>query len=238
MAELTPNNLAFAADGQFVVGGSVAFGFENVVPVPEDPLTLKGIFIDADLTAPATNPQPLDSDGKYEQSATGILYGTGAYSVRVFNAAGVQVAYNSSYSPSIGTAAGFEVGTDQNEIPLNSDLGSSSTVDTGTGDDEIPLNSDLGTASTKDTGTATGNVLLSESAGLNNGETNWTSGNFSKPSVGGGITGIDVNNNATQNLPAGGTFFVFYQQIDNSGNFLNTVVDILAGGTTIFRAFR
>ena len=78
MAELTPNNLAFAANGQFVVGGSVAFGFEIVVPVPEDPLTLKGIFIDADLTAPATNPQPLDSDGKYEQSATGILYGTGA----------------------------------------------------------------------------------------------------------------------------------------------------------------
>ena len=94
----------------------------------------------------------------------------------MFNAAGVQVAYNPSYTPSIGSAAGFEVGTGQNEIPLNSDLGSASTVDTGTGEDEIPLNSDLGTASTKDTGTTTGNVLLSESAGLDNGETNWTSG--------------------------------------------------------------
>lgn len=58
--------------------------------------------------------------------------------------------------------------------------------DIGTGLTQTFDNWRLGDSGARDVGTATGQVLLSESAGLNNGETNWTSGNLD-PSVQGGV---------------------------------------------------
>ena len=141
MPQITPNNLAFAAGGVFTTGGSVTFGYENVPGDPEAPATLKGIFVDEAQTVAALNPQPLDSDAKYQQSATGILYGPGVYSVLVRNSLGVQVAYNPSYSGAIGEAAAYNVGTGAGEIPLNSDL-------------------NLGTSATKDIGIANNNIQV------------------------------------------------------------------------------
>lgn len=51
-------------------------------------------------------------------------------------------------------------------------------LDNGTGLTQILRYVRLGDAGSVDTGTATGQVLLSEDAGLNGGETNWTSGNL------------------------------------------------------------
>ena len=151
MAQITPNNLAFSASGKFVSGGSVTFGFEGVPGDPDVPASLKGVFIDLDRNTPALNPQPLDSDAKYEQSATGIIFGEGIYSVLVRDNQGVQVAYNPAYNPITGDAASFNVGTGPNELPRNSDLssgafttvGTSATIDTGTDFDQIPLNTDI-----------------------------------------------------------------------------------------------
>lgn len=151
MAQITPNNLAFSASGKFVSGGSVTFGFEGVPGDPDVPASLKGVFIDLDRNTPALNPQPLDSDAKYEQSATGIIFGEGIYSVLVRDNRGVQVAYNPSYNPVTGDAASFNVGTGPNELPRNSDLssgafttvGTSATIDTGTAFDQIPFNTDI-----------------------------------------------------------------------------------------------
>jgi hypothetical protein len=181
MAQITPNNLAFSAGGVFTTGGSVTFGFENVPGDPDAPATLKGIFTDSNQTISATNPQPLDSDAKYQQSATGVLYGTPPFSILVRNSAGVQVAYNPSYNSNA-----YEVGTGPNETPLNSDLGSASLVDTGTAAGNIPLNSDLGNASQKTVGILTGQLPTADELGVV-GETNWNSGNidnFSFLSVG------------------------------------------------------
>lgn len=97
MAEIINNNRAFSARNSFLVGGSVLFGNEDQIPDPDNPGTLKQIFTDRAMTIPAMNPQPLDEDAKFQQSTTGVLFGTGTYSFRVFNAAGVQVDYVPSY---------------------------------------------------------------------------------------------------------------------------------------------
>lgn len=55
-----------------------------------------------------------------------------------------------------------------------------SAHDLGTGLTQTFDNWRLGDAGARDIGTATGQVLLSESAGLDNGETNWTSGNVNE----------------------------------------------------------
>lgn len=56
---------------------------------------------------------------------------------------------------------------------------------TGTAPENVPLNSDLGDSSTRDVGLNTGDVLSPEGAGLDSGETNWTSGNMTPSAVGG-----------------------------------------------------
>jgi hypothetical protein len=68
-------------------------------------------------------------------------------------------------TPTLGTAATVDTGTDPSDVPLNSDLGSASLVDTGTAAGEVPLNSDLGSASLVDTGTAAGQVPLNSDLG-------------------------------------------------------------------------
>jgi hypothetical protein len=187
MAQITPNNLAFSAGGVFTTGGSVTFGFENVPGDPDAPATLKGIFTDSDQTISATNPQPLDSDAKYQQSATGVLYGTPPFSILVRNSAGVQVAYNPSYNSNA-----YEVGTGPNETPLNSDLGSASLADTGTAAGNVPLNSDLGDASQKTVGTATGQLPDSDDLSMVGATENFTSNNLNQNEFGGGSLGRNV----------------------------------------------
>jgi len=156
MAQITPNNLAFSAGGVFTAGGSVTFGFENVPGDPDAPATLKPIYTDTAQTIAATNPQPLDSDAKYQQSATGVLYGSPPFSVLVRDMNGVQVSYDPSYTPNF-TANAYDVGTGAGEVPTNSILGTASLVDTGTGAGEVPLSEDLG---------------------MDSGETNYTTGNL------------------------------------------------------------
>jgi|TARA_R110000851_G_scaffold272661_2_gene425399 hypothetical protein len=186
MAQITPNNLAFSAGGVFTTGGSVTFGFENVPGDPDAPATLKGIFTDSNQTIPATNPQPLDSDAKYQQSATGVLYGTPPFSILVRNSAGVQVAYNPSYNSNA-----YEVGTGPNETPLNSDLGSASLVDTGTAAGNVPLNSNLGNASQKTVGISSGQLPTSDNLNMVGATENFTSNNLN-PNVFGGVAAGDL----------------------------------------------
>ena len=90
---------AFSAGGMFLPGGSVIFGNENQRPDPDNPGTLKQVFTDVDLTTPAQNPQPLDSDAKFEQGgSTGTLYGSGVYSYVVLDASGVERTYVPSFT--------------------------------------------------------------------------------------------------------------------------------------------
>lgn len=90
---------AFSAGGMFLPGGSVIFGNENQRPDPDNPGTLKQVFTDVDLTTPAQNPQPLDSDAKFEQGgSTGTLYGSGVYSYVVLDASSVERTYVPSFT--------------------------------------------------------------------------------------------------------------------------------------------
>lgn len=99
MGAIIPNNRAFTADNRFLVYGSVVFGSEGQKPDPENPGTLKQIFIDQEETTPAQNPQPLDGDAKFQQGgSTGKLFGSGIYSVLVLDSNGVEHAYMPSYS--------------------------------------------------------------------------------------------------------------------------------------------
>lgn len=99
MGAIIPNNRAFTADNRFLVYGSVVFGNEGQKPDPENPGTLKQIFIDQEETTPAQNPQPLDGDAKFQQGgSTGKLFGSGIYSVLVLDSNGAEQAYMPSYS--------------------------------------------------------------------------------------------------------------------------------------------
>lgn len=91
MAAIKPNNTFFAARGKFLVGGSVIFGNQGIIPDEDNPATLKPVYLDSALENVAQNPQPLDSDAKFQQATTGILYGTGIYSVIWFDANGLEV---------------------------------------------------------------------------------------------------------------------------------------------------
>jgi len=95
------------AGGKIVAGGSVVFGAANVKPDPENPATLKSIWLDNALTQQAQNPQGLDSNGVFDQSSTGLLYGEVAdtYSVVVFDANGSELSYIPVYDLSDANAA-------------------------------------------------------------------------------------------------------------------------------------
>ena len=66
---------------------------------------------------------------------------------------------------------------------------------TGTAPEDVPLNSNLGDSSTRNVGLNTGDVLSPEGAGLNNGETNWTSGNVNEFGGSVGIVGSGTASN-------------------------------------------
>lgn len=102
-----PINYGVAADGQFVKGGSVAFGFENIRPDEANPATLKAIFLDDGLTLQATNPQGLSSDATFNQADNGVLFGeTGAkYSIIIYDANDQELSYIPSYDLSDASAS-------------------------------------------------------------------------------------------------------------------------------------
>lgn len=95
------------AGGKIVAGGSVVFGAANVKPDPENPATLKAIWLDNALTQQAQNPQGLDSNGVFDQSSNGLLYGEVAdtYSVVVFDSNGSELSYIPVYDLSDANAA-------------------------------------------------------------------------------------------------------------------------------------
>jgi len=74
---------------------------------------------------------------------------------------------------------------------------------TGTAPENVPLNSNLGDSSTRNVGLSAGDVLSPEGAGLDGGETNWTSGNMQPELTSGlgvrvklkNISGITIFNN-------------------------------------------
>ena len=82
-----PINYAVSAGGQFVKGGSVVFGFENLRPDADNPATLKPVYLDSALLLEAANPQGLSSDAVFDQSDNGVLYGADAdvYSVIIYD---------------------------------------------------------------------------------------------------------------------------------------------------------
>ena len=100
----------------------------------------------------------------------------------------------------IGTAASRNIGTAEDQIPLNSDLPASAKSGDYNDLDNLPT---LGTAASKNTGTATGEVLLSEDLNMDNGETNFTSANY-QPEVVNGIGVVRIMfNNSGGNIAAG-----------------------------------
>lgn len=102
-----PINYGVAAGGQFVKGGSVLFGFENIRPDADNPATLKAIFLDDALTLQASNPQGLSSDATFNQADNGVLFGeTGAkYSIIIYDANDVELSYIPSYDLSDASAS-------------------------------------------------------------------------------------------------------------------------------------
>lgn len=102
-----PINYGVAAGGQFVKGGSVVFGFENIRPDAANPATLKAIFLDDGLTLQATNPQGLSSDATFDQADNGVLFGdTGAkYSIIIYDANDEELSYIPSYDLSDASAS-------------------------------------------------------------------------------------------------------------------------------------
>jgi len=102
-----PINYPIIAGGKIVSGGSVIFGQPNVKPDPDNPSTLKAVYLDAALTQQAENPQGISSDGVFDQSDTGILYGpeNTVYSIVILGANKKQLSYIPEYDLSDANAA-------------------------------------------------------------------------------------------------------------------------------------
>ena len=102
-----PINYGVAADGKFVKGGSVVFGFENIRPDEANPATLKPIFLDAGLTLQAENPQGLSSDATFNQADNGVLFGetSAKYSIIIYSGNGKELSYIPSYDLSDSSAS-------------------------------------------------------------------------------------------------------------------------------------
>lgn len=102
-----PINYPVIAGGKIVAGGSVLFGQPNVKPDEDNPSTLKAVYLDAALTQPAQNPQGLSSDGVFDQSDTGILFGpeNTVYSIVIKGANKRELSYIPEYDLSDSNAA-------------------------------------------------------------------------------------------------------------------------------------
>lgn len=102
-----PINYPIIAGGKIVAGGSVLFGQPNVKPDEDNPSTLKAVYLDAALTQPAQNPQGLSSDGVFDQSDTGILFGSNdtVYSIVIKGANKKELSYIPEYDLSDANAA-------------------------------------------------------------------------------------------------------------------------------------
>jgi hypothetical protein len=103
----TPINYPVIAGGKIVVGGKVLFGNENQRPDEDNPATLKAIFVDSNLTVQAQNPQPLGSNGEFDQSVNGTLYGpdNAVYSVLILDRKGKELSYTPSFNLNDTSAA-------------------------------------------------------------------------------------------------------------------------------------
>ena len=141
----------------------------------------------------------------------------------------------------IGTAASRDVGTDPDQIPLNSDLPESAK--TGDYNDLLNLPT-LGTAAGKNTGLSTGDVLTPEGAGLDSGETNWTSGNVNEFGLSAGAVGSGTASSTSvarieiQTLsnivPASITLTGVFNLLDSSHGLVNAGATIaLSSSSTI-----
>lgn len=134
---------------------------------------------------------------------------------------------NQPDNSAIGTAASRNIGTAEDQIPLNSDLPASAKSGDYNDLTNLPA---LGTAAAKNTGLNTGDVLTPEGAGLDNGETNWTSGNLLNLAP--ELISVDSFN---YTFPSGGTYDYWVSALDNNYNAINDGESgRVAGGTTIF----
>jgi len=109
MAEIitAPINYAVIAGGDFVSGGAVVFGVENVKPDTANPATLKSVYLDSALLTEAQNPQPLNSSAVFNQATNGVLYGADndKYSIVIYDRNGAELSYIPSYNLSDANAA-------------------------------------------------------------------------------------------------------------------------------------
>jgi len=104
---IAPINYPIIAGGKILKGGSVVFGIANVRPDPENPTTLKAVYLDSGLTIQAQNPQPISSDGVFDQSINGVLFGVtnDTYSVLIIDQNGKELSYIPEYSLSDANSA-------------------------------------------------------------------------------------------------------------------------------------
>lgn len=105
---------------------------------------------------------------------------------------------NQPDNSAIGTAASRNIGTAEDQIPLNSDLPASAKSGDYNDLSNLPT---LGTAAAKNTGLNTGDVLSPEGAGLDSGEVNYTTGNLNQFAFGGipgSIIGSGIARSATE----------------------------------------
>jgi hypothetical protein len=205
MAKIQPSTRSFSAGSVFLPGGSITFGNAGIVPDPDNPATLKAVYLDEAQTQIAQNPQPLDSNASFQQASDGILYGTGTYSVVWKNAAGVEVYQNLNFE-------------------LQEDFGTAAFVNTGTASDEVPKNSDL-------TDVLRDSNIGQEVAGLSSpGATNWDSGNLPNNAP----IAVNASG-TSYTLPPGGTWHYYCIGFDNVNGLTGTCTSgSAAGGSLVF----
>jgi len=102
-----PINYPIIAGGKILKGGFVVFGESNIRPDPDNPTTLKSIYLDSGLTLEADNPQGISSDGVFDQSISGVLFGetNDTYSVLIIDQNGKELSYIPEYSLSDANSA-------------------------------------------------------------------------------------------------------------------------------------
>ena len=85
-----------------VAGGSLIFGQPNQRPKPENPLTLKNVYLDPNKSGVASNPQPLDANGIPEQPLWMEEDSTNGntYSLVILDSNGTQLTYIPIFNPS------------------------------------------------------------------------------------------------------------------------------------------
>ena len=102
----------------------------------------------------------------------------------------------------IGTAASRNIGTAEDQIPLNSDLPASAKSGDYNDLDNLPT---LGTAASKNTGTATGEIPTADDLDMVGASINWTDLNYQSTDYNGIGHSLVARNDSGGSISAGAT---------------------------------